>query len=163
MPDRPPAGGQALVGKVEDQAVRLGAQEEPLAGDEGTGETVVAPLSEERPLDERDAGERERPPERSPQPPGQRGPAIERLGIRGGPKGEPHAREEDVDVDANTLDLLTNSHTAYFLDRRGIVRGWSIWHRPQAVRTMTVERASVACLSAVSLGALLPTSARRSR
>jgi uncharacterized protein YqjF (DUF2071 family) len=74
--------------------------------------------------------------------------ADHRLAIR--------AREDSIDVDANTLDLLTNPHTAYFLDRRGMLRRWSIWHRSQAVRTMSVERAEIACLSGIDLGAMMP-------
>jgi uncharacterized protein YqjF (DUF2071 family) len=67
-----------------------------------------------------------------------------------------HAREDDGDVDAKTLDLLTNPHTAYFLDRRGVLRRWSIWHRSQMVRTMRVDGAIVASLSDLALGPLLP-------
>jgi uncharacterized protein YqjF (DUF2071 family) len=67
-----------------------------------------------------------------------------------------HAREDEADVDAKTLDLLTNPHTAYFLDRAGVLRRWSIWHRSQMVRTMKVERATLACLSDFALGPLLP-------
>ena len=66
------------------------------------------------------------------------------------------AHEDVIDVDADTLDLLTNPHTAYVLDRRGALRRWSIWHRSQAVRTMSVERAVVACLSDMNLGAVMP-------
>src|SRR5207244_7538332 len=50
------------------------------------------------------------------------------------------AREDEADVDAKTLDLLTNPHTAYFLDRTGVLRRCSIWHRSPIVRTMSVER-----------------------
>jgi hypothetical protein len=51
---------------------------------------------------------------------------------------------------------LTNPHTAYFLDRGGVLRRWSIWHHSQAVRTMRVDRATVASLSDFALGPLVP-------
>ena len=66
------------------------------------------------------------------------------------------AREADADIDASMLDLLTNAHTAYFVDRRGGLRRWSIWHRPQAVRTMNVERATLECMRDFSAGAPMP-------
>ena len=67
-----------------------------------------------------------------------------------------HAREADADVDTQTLDLLTNPHTAYFLDRRGVLRRWSIWHRPQAVRTMAVQQARIESLRDFSISRPLP-------
>ncbi|OLC74655.1 MAG: hypothetical protein AUH72_21450 [Acidobacteria bacterium 13_1_40CM_4_65_8] len=67
-----------------------------------------------------------------------------------------HAREADADVDTHTLDLLTNPHTAYFLDRRGVLRRWSIWHRPQAVRTMAVQQARVECMRDFTVSRPLP-------
>jgi len=67
-----------------------------------------------------------------------------------------HAREADAAVDAQTLDLLTNPHTAYFLDRRGVLRRWSIWHPPQAVRTMAVQQAKIEFLRDFSISRPLP-------
>jgi hypothetical protein len=67
-----------------------------------------------------------------------------------------HAREADAAVDPHTLDLLTNPHTAYILDRRGVLRRWSIWHRPQAVRTMAVQQARIESLREFTISRPLP-------
>jgi uncharacterized protein YqjF (DUF2071 family) len=67
-----------------------------------------------------------------------------------------HAREADAAVDPHTLDLLTNPHTGYFLDRRGVLRRWSIWHRPQAVKTMAVQQARIESLRGFSISRPLP-------
>ena len=47
----------------------------------------------------------------------------------------------DTGMDVGTLELLTNPHTAYVLDRRGLLRTWSIWHRPQTVHVADVQQA----------------------
>jgi uncharacterized protein YqjF (DUF2071 family) len=70
-----------------------------------------------------------------------------------------HAREADADMKEPTLDLLTNPHTGYFLDRRGVLRRWSIWHRPQRLHTMHVESATLDCmpdLNDLKAASLLP-------
>jgi hypothetical protein len=76
-----------------------------------------------------------------------------------GPNGQVmlRAEEADVGIDAEVLDLLTNPHTAYFLDRRGTLRHWSIWHRPQSVRTMSVTVSALP--AATQFGAGEPVSA----
>ena len=67
-----------------------------------------------------------------------------------------HAREADAAVDPHTLDLLTNPHTGYFLDGRGVLRRVSIWHRRQAVRTLAVQQAMIESLRAFSISRPLP-------
>jgi hypothetical protein len=62
------------------------------------------------------------------------------------------AQEADRVVDREILGLLTNPHTGYVLDRDGILRCWSIWHRPQDVHTMAVTRATVAALATLGVG-----------
>jgi uncharacterized protein YqjF (DUF2071 family) len=62
------------------------------------------------------------------------------------------AHEADQSVDREMLGLLTNPHTGYVLDRHGMLQCWSIWHRPQNVHTMAVNRAAVASLPALGLG-----------
>jgi uncharacterized protein YqjF (DUF2071 family) len=73
-----------------------------------------------------------------------------------------HAREADADIDRRTLDLLTNSHTAYFLDGRGVLRRSSIWHRPHPIRTMAVQQAKVESLHDFSVSRPLPALYARS-
>jgi hypothetical protein len=51
------------------------------------------------------------------------------------------------------LGLLTNPHTGYVLDRDDVLQCWSIWHRPQKVHTMAVNRAAVASVAALGAGA----------
>jgi uncharacterized protein YqjF (DUF2071 family) len=62
------------------------------------------------------------------------------------------AREADQVVDQETLGFLTNPHTGYVLDRDDVLRGWSIWHRPQTVHTMALNRATVAPVAALGVG-----------
>jgi uncharacterized protein YqjF (DUF2071 family) len=66
-----------------------------------------------------------------------------------------HAREADAAVDPHTLDLLTNPHTGYFL-MVAACSGASIWHRPQAVRTMAVQQAKIESLRPFSISRPLP-------
>jgi Uncharacterized conserved protein (COG2071) len=54
-----------------------------------------------------------------------------------------HARENGASTAGLPLDLLTNPHTGYFVDRAGALRKWSIWHRPQELRSMTVETPTI--------------------
>jgi uncharacterized protein YqjF (DUF2071 family) len=61
------------------------------------------------------------------------------------------AQEADQSVDQEMLGLLTNPHTGYVLDRHDVLRCWSIWHRPQNVHTMAVNRATVASLPALGV------------
>jgi uncharacterized protein YqjF (DUF2071 family) len=70
------------------------------------------------------------------------------------PNGEVAVRALEAEgcFDAATLDLLTNPHTAWFQDKRGTVKRWSIWHRPQRVHTFVVERCAISCLSQYDLG-----------
>jgi uncharacterized protein YqjF (DUF2071 family) len=63
------------------------------------------------------------------------------------------AHENGGALDAETLDLLTNPHTGYVADARGRLRRWSIWHRPQRVRTLAVDSAHVSALAGITLGA----------
>ena len=67
-----------------------------------------------------------------------------------------HARETHADISTPTLDLLTNPHTGYFLDRRGTLRRWSIWHRPKQIRTMHVEHATLDCLRDLAVTDMMP-------
>jgi uncharacterized protein YqjF (DUF2071 family) len=67
-----------------------------------------------------------------------------------------HAGEERSDIKAATLDLLTNPHTGYFLDRRDTLRRWSIWHRPKRIHTMRVENATLDCLRDVTVTTMMP-------
>lgn len=62
------------------------------------------------------------------------------------------AQESDQSVDGEMLGLLTNPHTGYVLDRRNLLRRWSIWHRPQKIHSMAVTEATVASLSALDAG-----------
>ena len=56
------------------------------------------------------------------------------------------AVEADAPLDSAMVDLLTNPHTGYFADRSGALRKWSIWHRPQQLRTVRIVRARLADL-----------------
>jgi uncharacterized protein YqjF (DUF2071 family) len=67
-----------------------------------------------------------------------------------------HAREERTEIAAPTLDLLTNPHTGYFLNRRGDLRRWSIWHRPKRLHTMRVEKAALEWMSDLHHTSLMP-------
>ncbi len=67
------------------------------------------------------------------------------------------AHEVDTDIDLHTLDLLTNPHTGYLQNRRGSLRRWRIWHRPQLVHPVQLDCATVTCLAPLNVG--LPTSA----
>jgi hypothetical protein len=62
-------------------------------------------------------------------------------------------QEADRAVDQEMLGLLTNPHTGYVLDRDDVLRRWSIWHRPQKVHTMAVNRATVAPVAALGAAA----------
>jgi len=62
--------------------------------------------------------------------------------------------DADISIDESTLDLVTNPHTAYFLDRRDRLRTWSIWHRPQELQTMAVEQANGGKLAGFDLTTL---------
>ena len=61
--------------------------------------------------------------------------------------------EADHAIDQEVLGLLSNAHTGYVLDRDGVLRCWSIWHRPQKVHTMAVNQAAVAPVAALGPGA----------
>jgi hypothetical protein len=69
------------------------------------------------------------------------------------------AHEAGSSLDAEELDALTNPHTGYYLDRRGRLRSWSIWHPPQQVRAMRVTRHALPCMGELRVGA--PRSALR--
>jgi uncharacterized protein YqjF (DUF2071 family) len=62
-------------------------------------------------------------------------------------------QEADLAVDQEVLGLLTNPHTGYVLDGDGVLQCWSIWHRPQQVHTMAVNRALLASVAALGAGA----------
>jgi uncharacterized protein YqjF (DUF2071 family) len=62
-------------------------------------------------------------------------------------------QEADHAVDQEVLGLLTNPHTGYVLDGDGVLQCWSIWHRPQQVHTMAVNRAVLASVAALGAGA----------
>ena len=63
------------------------------------------------------------------------------------------AQEADQAVGQEMLGFLTNPHTGYVLGRDDVLRCWSIWHRPQEVHTMAVNRATVAPVAALGVGA----------
>jgi uncharacterized protein YqjF (DUF2071 family) len=54
--------------------------------------------------------------------------------------------------DPATLDLLTNVHTGYVGTPGSPLRTWSIWHRHQEVRLMTVDELRLAPLAELGLG-----------
>jgi len=62
------------------------------------------------------------------------------------------AQEDDQAVDREMLGFLTNPHTGYVLGHDGVLRCWSIWHRPQNVHTMAMNRAMVAPVAALGVG-----------
>ena len=61
------------------------------------------------------------------------------------------AHEAEISIDSAALDLVTNPHTGYFLDRNNVLRTWSIWHRPQELQTMVVERTAGSQLARLGL------------
>jgi len=64
------------------------------------------------------------------------------------------AREEESAgaTESATLDSLTNPHTGIVGSRGGRgFRMWSIWHRPQTLRTMKVEACRIGPLEVVGL------------
>lgn len=67
------------------------------------------------------------------------------------------AREQEAAgaPDPAMLDALTNPHTGIVGSRGGRgFRTWSIWHRPQALRTMKVEACRIRPLEELALGEL---------
>jgi uncharacterized protein YqjF (DUF2071 family) len=54
--------------------------------------------------------------------------------------------------DPATLDLLTNVHTGYVAAPGSPLRTWSIWHRHQNIRLMSVDELRLAPLAELGLG-----------
>lgn len=56
------------------------------------------------------------------------------------------------------LDLWSNSHSGYFVNASGRLRGWSIWHRAQTLRAMTLQRFSLEPSARIGLDGIEPVS-----
>jgi hypothetical protein len=71
------------------------------------------------------------------------------------------AREQDGPkaVDPEQLDLLTNPHSGYVIGRDRSLLGWSIWHRNQTLRLMTVDEATIQPFAEAGLPLGSPASA----
>jgi hypothetical protein len=56
------------------------------------------------------------------------------------------------------IDLWSNSHSGYFATASGRLKGWSIWHRPQMLRSMALEKFSLAPAARIGLEGIEPVS-----
>lgn len=72
---------------------------------------------------------------------------------------EAHEDDPDETYDGEMLDLLTNPHTGLVRSREaGACRAWSIWHRPQRLHTMKIDRARIRPVDSLALtGASAPS------
>jgi hypothetical protein len=56
------------------------------------------------------------------------------------------------------VDLWSNSHSGYFATASGRLKGWSIWHRPQRLRPMRLERFLLEPAARIGLDGIEPVS-----